>query len=140
MKPCETSIRDLTRPQWPSLPLAICTLKGHVSNSLDFLIKNLLASVGDTRDMGLIPGLGRSAGGGNSNPPQYSCLENPMGRSLAGCSPWDHKSQTQLSTHILHQGLCLPRHCQLLSHTTVSIITQVSPVHYDISQPSAKWK
>ena len=40
-------------------------------------------------DLGLIPGLGRSPGGGNGNPLQYSCLENPDGqRSLAGCSPW----------------------------------------------------
>ena len=31
-------------------------------------------------DMGLIPGLGRYPGGGNSNPLQYSCLGNPMDR------------------------------------------------------------
>ena len=30
------------------------------------------------KDVGLIPGLGRSSGGGHSNPLQYSCLENPM--------------------------------------------------------------
>ena len=36
-------------------------------------------------DMGSIPGLGRSPGGGHGNPLQYSCLENPRGqRSLAG--------------------------------------------------------
>ena len=34
----------------------------------------------DSRDMGLIPGWGRSPGGGNSNPLQYSCLGNPMDR------------------------------------------------------------
>ena len=34
----------------------------------------------DAGDPGLIPGLGRSSGEGNGNPPQYSCLENPMGR------------------------------------------------------------
>ena len=33
-----------------------------------------------TRDMGLIPGSGRSPGEGNSNPLQYSCLENSMDR------------------------------------------------------------
>ena len=32
-------------------------------------------------DLGLIPGLGRFPGGGHSNPPQYSCLENPMDRN-----------------------------------------------------------
>ena len=31
-------------------------------------------------DLGSIPGLGRSPGGRNGNPPQYSCLENSMDR------------------------------------------------------------
>ena len=35
---------------------------------------------GDSRDTGLIPGSGRSPGGGHGNPLQYSCLENPMDR------------------------------------------------------------
>ena len=35
---------------------------------------------GDTRDTGVMSGLGRSPGGGHSNPHQYSCLENPMNR------------------------------------------------------------
>ena len=34
----------------------------------------------DMRDLGLIPGLGRSSGTGHGNPLQYSCLENPMDR------------------------------------------------------------
>ena len=43
-------------------------------------------------DLGSIPGLGGSPGGGHGNPLQYSCLENPQGqRSLAGYSPWDRK-------------------------------------------------
>ena len=46
----------------------------------------------NAKDLGAIPGLGRSLGGGHENPLQYSCLENPHGkRSLAGYSPWDHK-------------------------------------------------
>ena len=44
--------------------------------------KNLPANVGDPRDMGSIPGLGRSPGGGHGNPLQYSCLENPMDRGV----------------------------------------------------------
>ena len=48
-------------------------------------------------DAGLIPGLGRTPGEGNGNPLQYSCLENPMQRSLVGYSPRDRKSRTQLS-------------------------------------------
>ena len=52
------------------------------------VVKNLLASTGDVRDMDSIPGLGRSSGGGHGNPLQYSCLENPMDRqNLAGDSP-----------------------------------------------------
>ena len=42
------------------------------------MVKYPLANAGDVRDAGLIPGLGRSSGGGHSYPLQYSCLENPM--------------------------------------------------------------
>ena len=44
------------------------------------VVKNLPANAGDIRDMASIPGLGRFSGGGNGNPLQYSCLENPMDR------------------------------------------------------------
>ena len=42
--------------------------------------KNLPANAGGERDAGSILGLGRSSGGGNDNPLQYSCLENSMNR------------------------------------------------------------
>ena len=44
------------------------------------VVKSPPANAGDIRDAGLIPGLGRSPGGGHSNPLQYSSLENPMER------------------------------------------------------------
>ena len=44
------------------------------------MVKNLPASAGDLRDVGLIPGSGRSPGGGRGHPLHYSCLENPMDR------------------------------------------------------------
>ena len=44
------------------------------------VVKNLSANAGDLRDVGSIPGYGRSPGGGNGNPLQYSCLGNPMER------------------------------------------------------------
>ena len=51
--------------------------------------KEFSCSVGD---LGSIPGLGRSPGGGPGNPVQYSCLESPHGqRSLVGYSPWGCK-------------------------------------------------
>ena len=47
---------------------------------MGLVVKNPLANAGDLRESGLIPGSGRSPGGGQDNPLQYSCLENPMDR------------------------------------------------------------
>ena len=44
------------------------------------VVKNPAANVGDIRDVGSIPRWGRSSGGGQGNPLQYTCLENPMDR------------------------------------------------------------
>ena len=50
------------------------------ASQVALVVKNLPAKVGDVREEGFIPGLGRSPGGGHGNPLQYSCLENPMDR------------------------------------------------------------
>ena len=59
-------------------------------------------------DLGSIPGLGRSPGGGHGNLLQYSCLENPCGqRRLAGYSPQGRKESDmteRLSTHTTLSG------------------------------------
>ena len=56
------------------------------------MVKSPPANEGDIRDSGLIPGSGRSSGGGQSNPLQYSCLDNPHGqRCLVGYYPLGHK-------------------------------------------------
>ena len=61
------------------------------------MVKNPPENAGDIRDLGSIPGLGRSPGGGHGNPLQYACLENPMDRGA-----WEStvhsvtKSPTQL--------------------------------------------
>ena len=56
------------------------------------------ANAGDTREAGLILGLGRSLGGGQGNPLQYSCLENLMDRGSWWATIYRvAKSQTQLS-------------------------------------------
>ena len=44
------------------------------------VVRNLPANAGDIRDAGLLPGSGRSPGGGHGHPLQYSCLEKPMDR------------------------------------------------------------
>ena len=63
------------------------------------VVKNVPANVGDTRDVGSIPGLGRYPEEGNGNLIQYSCLENSKDRgdweaTVRGVA----KSQTQLNT------------------------------------------
>ena len=68
------------------------------ASQVALVVKKLPANAGDAGDMGLIPELGRSPGGGNGNPLQYSCLENPMDRgtwwvTVHGLA----KSQTRLS-------------------------------------------
>ena len=58
------------------------------ASQLALVEKDLPANVGDVRDAGWIPGLGRSPGEGHGNPLHCSYLENPMNgqRSLAGYS------------------------------------------------------
>ena len=46
------------------------------------VVKNVLDSTGDVRDLGLTPGLGRTPREGNGNPLHYSCLENLMDRGV----------------------------------------------------------
>ena len=46
------------------------------------VVKNPPAKAGDAGDAGSIPGLGRNPEGGNGNPLQYSCRENPMDRGV----------------------------------------------------------
>ena len=50
------------------------------ASQVALVVKNLAASAGDAEETGSIPGSGRSPGEGNSNPLQYSCMENPMDR------------------------------------------------------------
>ena len=89
--------------------------------------KELACKVGD---LGSIPGLGRSPGGGHGNPLQYSCLENPHGqRSLAGCSPWGCKESDtteQLSPRLwpLEKTLERPLECK-----------EIKPVNPKANQP-----
>ena len=67
------------------------------------MVKKLSANAGDAEDSGLIPGSGRSPGGRNDKPRQYSCLENPIDKGPGRLqSMGSQKSQTQLSnsTHL----------------------------------------
>ena len=52
------------------------------ASQVALVVKNLPANAGDVRDLGPIPGWGRSPGVGNDNPLQFSCLENPTDRGV----------------------------------------------------------
>ena len=69
------------------------------------------ASAHNARDLGSIPGSGRSPGEGNGNPLPYSCLENPMDgeacrlQSMVGYSLWGRKEldmTERLNFHFLY--------------------------------------
>ena len=59
------------------------------------VVENPPANAGDAGDVGSVPGLGRSRRGGNGNPLQYSCLENPVDRGASLATVYGvTKSQT----------------------------------------------
>ena len=91
-----------------------------MASQVVLVVRNPPTNEGDVRDMGLIPGLRRSPGGGHANLLQYSCLENLMDRGV-----WQvlahriAKSRTRLkwlSTHAQHNlYLVIIFYCQSLS-------------------------
>ena len=69
-------------------------------NLLRLVVKNPPANAEDLRDVGSIPGSGRSPGGGHGKPLQYSHLENPTDRgaqqaTVLGVTEWDTTEHTQ---------------------------------------------
>ena len=54
----------------------------HTASQVALAVKQLPAKAGDVRNAGLIPGSGRSSGGGHGKPLQYSYLESPMDRGF----------------------------------------------------------
>ena len=76
------------------------------------VVKNPPVNAGDIKDMGSIPGSGRSSGEGNGSPCQYSYLENPMDRGAwQGTAHRITKSRTwleRLNTHVCVHGLRYP--------------------------------
>ena len=61
------------------------------ASQVALMVKNPPANAGDVTDTGLIPGSERSIGGGYGKSLQYSCLKNPVDRSLAGYRTWSHR-------------------------------------------------
>ena len=85
------------------------------------MVKNLPANAGDanagdTRDVGLIPGSGRSLGGGNVNPLPCSCLGNPMDRGAWRAMTHGITKETQLKWF----SACACTHAH--THTRVCVL------------------
>ena len=106
-----TSLLSLRNSRLSSLPKVkifhwSCSL--YIFN--DSVGEESACSAGDTGDVGSVHGLGRSPGGGNSNPLQYSCLKNPMDRGARWAAVHGvAKSRTRLSDFtftftLLNQG------------------------------------
>ena len=91
------------------------------------MIKNLPANVGDSRDGGSIPGLGRSPGGGKGNPLQYPCLENPMDRG-AWCTVHGVRKSWIRMSDLARTGAC--PHIHTHTHTQCSYINTHICIRY----------
>ena len=81
-------------------------------------VKNPPTNSGDRRDAGSIPGWGRSPGGGNGNPLQYSCLENPMD----GGAWWSDTREPTLHAGGIHAD----PHSKLTQTVQVKSVRQLS--------------
>ena len=82
------------------------------------------ASVGDIRDTDSIPRSGRSLGEENGNPPQYSCLENPVDRKA-----WQPTVHRVTKSHTQLKGLS--------THSTESLQTMTAAIKLKMFAP---WK
>ena len=100
------------------------------------LVKNPPANIGDIRNVDLIPGLGRSPGGGHGNSLQYSCLQNPMDRGAwwAMYSPQGHKELAHAHPHLVNWNILYTADISYILKTKSLIITYVhlSVLKYNI--------
>ena len=94
------------------------------------VVKNQPANAGDVREVGSIPGLGRSPGGGHGNPRQYPCLENPMDRGawqttvhgVTKSRTWLKRLSMYLARTHGAQGALLPQAPEPCQETTLSFL------------------
>ena len=93
----EKKISQITKPVFFCISSSYVTCR---ASQVVLVVKNPPANARDIRDMGSIPGLRRSPGGGHGNLLRYSCLENPVDRGAWWATVHEGpKSQTQLSRH-----------------------------------------
>ena len=113
-------IRELGTLEVVTFPTVIVPTGDKSSDTFPYMVHVGLPNGSDSKestcnagDLGSIPGLERSPGGGHGNPLQYSCLENPhWQRSLVGYSPWGRKEldmtewlSTARGSHAVHVNI-----------------------------------
>ena len=99
---------------------------GAGASQVALVVKNLPTNAGDSRDVGSIPGSGRSLGGRHDNPLQYSHLEHPMDRGTWWTTVhWVAESQTQLKQLCTHTPGS--RYFSSISHTSPILILPTTP-------------
>ena len=97
------------------------------------MVKNLPANSGDAGNLGSIPGLGRSPGGGNGNPLQYSCLENPRDSGALLATVY-RVTQSQIQLSLQLGPIMFPLH-QMRKIQVQTLVT--SPLHLQSIQLSS---
>ena len=85
--------------------------------------KESTCNAGATGDMGSIPGLGRSPGGGNGNLLKYFCFENPVDRG----NQWATVHGTAISSLISLTPVPAPKACRCTQHSAISLFCPVFP-------------
>ena len=85
------------------------SILGYLGFPCGAVVKNLPSNPEDTRDMGSIPEWGRSPGGGNDNPFQYSCLENLIDRGVWQASVHGLLAKSD-KTKQLSMSVCMHTH------------------------------
>ena len=113
-----------------SLAPKICESTHAVGFPGSALVKNLSAYAGDARDSGPVPGSGRSSGVGTSNPLQYSCLENSMGRGAW----WATVHVIAKSQTLLSNWACMLTH----SHAILLLLTAKDAMIFRLTPCSPK--
>ena len=120
-----SSMRCSTHKVMDELEANVLTCFGFPGSSV---VKNLPAQAGDP---GLIPGLRRSSGGGNGNPLQCSCLENPTDREAWWAPVYGVMKESDMPKHTcMHVSACfiqiLPPHGRFnLWHSMVLVVIGV---------------
>ena len=112
--------------------------------------KEFACSTGDARDTGSITGSGRSPGGGNGNPLQYSCLKNPMDRgawqaTVYGVKRADkterlnmHTQEIEIRSYSLEENIYKPslweRTCISLCKNSQNLPVKIETIQQKISK------